>query len=193
VEPARRFASYADLEALPEGVRGEILGGEIVTQPSARPRHTRTQRILGSVIGKPYDDDDGSGGPGGWWIYIESEVRLGHDVVRPDLSGWRRERLTDTDQRPFEVVPDWVCEVLSPSTASRDRVTKRHLYARHGVRHYWVVDPDALTLEALELRDGVWHDGGVFDETATARVAPFEAVEVAVGRLFLPRTSPPED
>jgi Uma2 family endonuclease len=81
-----------------------------------------------------------------------------------------------------------VCEVLSASNPVRDRVTKRRLYATHGVAHYWMVDPDARTLEALSLRDGNWMDAGAFDETALARVAPFEAVEIAVGRLFLPKT-----
>jgi Uma2 family endonuclease len=152
------------------------------------PRHSKSQRVLGSVIGAPFDDDDGTGGPGGWYIFIEVEVRLGDDVIRPDLSGWRRERLANPDQRPFDTVPDWVCEVLSPSTAARDRVYKRRLYAKHGVGSYWLVDPDARTLEALELRDGVWSDAGTFDDTATARVRPFEAVEIAVGRLFLPPT-----
>jgi Uma2 family endonuclease len=68
----------------------------------------------------------------------------------------------------------------------RDRVTKRHLYAAHGVAHYWIVDPDARTLTALTLRDGQWVEAGVFDDTASVRVPPFEAVEIPIGRLFLP-------
>jgi Uma2 family endonuclease len=89
--------------------------------------------------------------------------------------------------RPIHVIPDWVCEVISPSTAARDRVTKRALYARAGIGNYWLIDPEARVLEALALRDGVWVEVGVFDEGATARIAPFEAVEIAVGRLFLPK------
>jgi len=192
MDPARKVATYADLAALPEGEFAELRGGEIVTQPAPRPRHGRTQRVLGSVLGGPFDDD-GFGGPGGWWIFIEVEVRLGSEVVRPDLVGWRGARLVDTDQRPFDVVPDWTCEVIAPSTASRDRVYKRRLYAKHGVAHYWIVDPHARTLEALELNVGTWRDAGTFDDTAIARAAPFEATEVAVGRLFLPRTSAPEE
>src|SRR5262249_34896002 len=90
-------------------------------------------------------------------------------------------------QRPLRIVPDCVCEILSPSTGARDRVTKRQLYARHGVGHYWLVDPVSRTLEALELRSGTWVDAGTFDETAMARIAPFDAIELPVGRLFLPR------
>ena len=59
--------------------------------------------------------------------------------------------------------------------------------AEHGVAHYWIIDPEARTLEALTLLGGKWVDAGSFDETATARVAPFEAVEIPVGRLSLPR------
>jgi Uma2 family endonuclease len=187
MDPALRIATYDDLSSLPEDVHAELLDGQISVMPAPLPRHLKSQGVLRSVIGGPYDDDDGFGGPGGWWVFLDVEVRLGGDVVRPDLAGWRRARLADPDQRPLDVVPDWTCEVLSPSTAARDRVYKRRLYAKHGVRFYWLVDPDARTLEALELKDGVWADAGTFDETATARVRPFEGVEIAVGRLFLPR------
>jgi Uma2 family endonuclease len=116
-------------------------------------------------------------------------VSLGeHEVVRPDLAGWRRERLPRPGTtRPIDIVPDWVCEVLSPSTSVRDRVTKRALYARTGVAHYWLIDPEARVLEALALREGVWVEVGVYDDAATARIAPFEAIELELGRLFLPK------
>jgi Uma2 family endonuclease len=116
-------------------------------------------------------------------------VALGpHDIVRPHLSGWRRERLPRPGQlRPIDVVPDWVCEVLSPSTAARDRVSKRRLYARAGIPFYWLIDPEARVLEALALKDGGWVEVGVYDDSAQARIAPFETVELEVGRLFLPR------
>lgn len=188
VDAVAKLARYEDLLDLEEDIRAEIFGGTIVVSPSPRPRHSKSQRALGGFIGGPFDDDDGFGGPGGWWIFIEVDIELTvHDVVRPDLAGWRRARLPAPDQRPLRVMPDWVCEVLSPSTAARDRVTKRQLYARHGIAHYWILDPVARTLEALALRDGVWTDAGTFDETATARIAPFEAIELPVGRLFLPR------
>lgn len=184
-----RPATYADLEALPEDNHAELIGGAIVTQPSSLPRHTRVQRVLGSRIGGPFDDEDGRAGPGGWWIFPEVDVQLPDgDVVRPDLAGWRRERLPAPDVRPIMVVPDWICEVLSPSNASYDLVTKRAMYARAGVPYYWLVDPEYRTLEALTLRDGMWLEVGVYDDTAVARIAPFEAVELEVGRLFLPRT-----
>lgn len=187
-EPVARLATYRDLLDLPDDVRAEVVGGRVVTSPAPLPKHSRAQRALGRFIGGPYDDDHGYGGPGGWWIFVEVDVELGpHDIVRPDLSGWRRERLPDPgDERPIRVVPDWVCEILSPSTAAMDRVTKRALYAQHDVRHYWLVDTDARTVEAFALERGHWLLAGSYDATAKARVAPFEDVELAIERLFLP-------
>ncbi len=189
---ARALATYDDLLALPEGVPGEIVAGELHLSPSPRPRHSRTQRALGSFIGRPFDDDDGHGGPGGWWILTEVDVRLSpHDIVRPDLAGWRRERLgaDPWDTLPIEVVPDWSCEVLSPGNAAHDRVTKRRLYARHRVPYYWLVDPQTRTLEALRLEGELWVETGSWGEGDLARVEPFGAIELDVGRLFVPTRS----
>jgi Uma2 family endonuclease len=111
-----------------------------------------------------------------------------HDIVRPDLSGWRRDRLPHPGRiRPVEVTPDWVCEVISPSTAARDRVIKRALYAEHGIPFYWIVDPNARTLEALALEGGRWLELGAWDDTAVANIAPFSELALEIGRLFLPR------
>lgn len=188
-QTARKLATYDDLRALGEDARAEVIAGEIAVSPSPLPAHSKTQRSLGSLVGGPYDDDDGRGGPGGWWIFMEVDVRLSpHDIVRPDLVGYRRERLPNPARlRPIEVVPDWVCEVVSPTSASRDRVHKRSLYARAGVPHYWLVDPEARLLEALSLREGAWVEIGVYDDNAKACIPPFEGVELEIGRLFLPK------
>jgi Uma2 family endonuclease len=189
---APRLATYEDLLSLPEDGRAEVLSGQIVTAPAPLPKHSKAQRALGSFIGRPFDDDDGRGGPGGWWIFVEVDVALGpHDIVRPDLAGWRRERLVDPgDQRPITIAPDWVCEVLSPSTAARDKVQKRNLYAEHGIGHYWIGDVDARSWEAFALENGRWLLAGSVDEVAVAAIPPFEAIELEVGRLFQPRTEP---
>ncbi|MCC6523027.1 MAG: Uma2 family endonuclease [Polyangiaceae bacterium] len=189
------LATYADLLAFPEGERVEVLAGSVVASPAPLPAHSRPQCGLARFVGGPFDGDDGAGGPGGWWIFVEVDVRLAaHDIVRPDLSGWRRTRLPRPNVRPIDVEPDWVCEIVSPTSAARDRVQKWRLYARHGVRHYWLVDPDARTLEAFELRDGAWVDVGHHDDgEGPVRVPPFEAVEIPIARLFLPRSALPED
>lgn len=184
-----KLAMYADLLALPGDLRAEVLSGQIVTTPAPLPRHSHVQGSARHFIGGPFQDDDGRGGPGGWWIFVEVDIALGpHDIVRPDLAGWRRERLQRPGSlRPIEVAPDWTCEVLSPATAARDRVHKRHLYARAGVPHYCLIDPEARVLDALALRDGAWLEAGVYGDESTARIPPFEAIELEVGRLFLPR------
>lgn len=189
-DAAPRLATYEDLLRLPEDVRAEVIGGRIVTAPAPLPKHSRVQRSLARFIGGPFDDDDGRGGPGGWWIFVEIDVALGpHDIVRPDLAGWRRERLPEPgDQRPISVVPDWVCEVLSPSTATRDKVHKRNLYAECGIPHYWMVDVDARTLEAFQLENGRWVLIGSYADDASVVIAPFDAIELEVGRLFLPKS-----
>jgi Uma2 family endonuclease len=179
-------AVYADLLALPEDVKAEIIDGAIVTSPAALPRHGRAQGALGRFVGGPFDYDEH--GPGGWWILLEADVQLGpHDVARPDLCGYRRERLRNPGNvRPLTVVPDWICEVLSPSTAQHDRVTKAELYARSGVAYYWLVDLEERVLEAFRLVNGQWLRVGAHSDEHTARIEPFELVELPVGRLFLP-------
>lgn len=195
MEPARKLKGWEDLLALPEGVRAEIVGGALVLPRSPLPRHSRAQRAAARFLGGPFDDDDGRGGPGGWWILLEVDVRLAaHEIVRPDIAGWRRERLlVPWDVRPIDVVPDWVCEVVSPSNAAYDRVRKRELYARYGIAYYWLLDPAARTLEALRLEHTAkeWIEVGAYDDASLARIAPFEAIELEVGRLFPPAGEEP--
>lgn len=191
---AKKLATYDDLLALPEGVKAEVIHGALVVPPAPLPRHSSVQGKLRRFIGGPFDDDDGLGGPGGWWIFLEVDVRFAqHVIVKPDLAGWRRERLPDPwDVRPIDVAPDWICEVISPSNAGVDRVTKRSLYAEAGVGHYWIADPAARTLETYRLDRATkhWVDSGAFDATAVAHVLPFESVALDLSRIFPP---PPKE
>lgn len=191
MEPLAKLATYGDLLALPEDVRAEVLAGDIVVQPSPLPGHNRIARSLSRFIGGPFDDDEGRGGPGGWWIIPDVDVQLGaHDIVRPDMAGWRRDRLRSPwDLRPIDVVPDWVCEILSPSNASHDRVRKAALYAKSALAFLWLIDPAARVLEAFALRDEAWLRLGAWTDGDIASIAPFEAIELDVGRLFPPATS----
>ncbi len=190
MDPARKLATFADLAALGDGAHAEILDGVVVEAAPPLPEHGRAQRSVSRYIGGPFDDDDGRGGPGGWWILTEVDVELAaHQVVRPDLAGWRRERLPRPwGRRPVTVTPDWICEIVSPARPAVDRVRKRALYAEHGVPFYWIVDPAARTLEALRLDAAAheWREVGAYDDASVARGAPFEAVELEVGRLFPP-------
>lgn len=191
---AKKLATYEDLLALPENVKAEVIHGALVVPPAPLPRHSSVQGKLRRFIGGAFDDDDGAGGPGGWWIFLEVDIRFAeHVIVKPDLAGWLRERLPEPwDVRPIEIAPDWICEVTSPSNAGVDRVTKRNLYAEAGVGHYWIADPAARTLETYRLEPATrrWVDSGAFDATAIARVAPFESIALDLQRVFPP---PPKE
>lgn len=191
---APKLATYEDLVARNEDDRAEIIDGVFVTPPPPIPGHGRGQGSIIHEIGGPFDYEDGRGGPGGWWILPEVDVALAaHDVVRPDIAGWRRERLPDPwHLRPVTIVPDWICEVISSSHAAHDRVTKRRLYARHGVAYYWLLHPIERTLEAWRLDPATktWHEVGSYDDTAKARIAPFDAIEIEVAKFFPPLAPP---
>lgn len=185
-EASRRLATYEDLAGFPEGLHVEIVDGEIYTLPGSLPRHGRSSSGLSYYVGGPFDFDPD--GPGGWWIIPEVDVELTrHDTVRPDVSGWRRERVPAFPKElPIRVVPDWIAEVVSPSNQRYDRIVKASLYALHGVPFYWLVDPGARVLEAFELQGGRWLRLGAWGDGDRARIRPFDAVEIDVGRLFPP-------
>jgi Uma2 family endonuclease len=185
-ETAAKLHGWQDILAVPEGLKAEVLGGELFTMPRPHPRHGAVQAVLSAEIVGPFHV--GRGGPGGWWIPIEPDVFFGpHDIVSPDLVGWRRERVPSfPDEQPISIRPDWICEVLSPRTARRDRTAKSDLYLRAGVPHYWLVDPEARTLEAFELEKEGWLRLGAWSEGDQARIPPFDAIEIEVGELFPP-------
>ena len=183
-QSALKLATYADLFDLPENLVGEIIAGRLITHPRLAPRHAWAQSNLGSEIVGPFGR--GRGGPGGWWILIEPELHIGGNILVPDLAGWRRERMPRLPETAwFEAVPDWVCEVLSPSTARVDRAEKMPLYARMGVAHAWLVDPVLRTLEAYENREGRWLLPQTSTEDARVAIPPFEAVEWELSGLWV--------
>ncbi|MCX7112523.1 MAG: Uma2 family endonuclease [Proteobacteria bacterium] len=175
---------YEQLIDLPENLTGEIINGELHTQPRPTGRHGDAGSVLGMHIGPPFRL--GNGGPGGWWILNEPEIHFVRDtvVVVPDLAGWRRERMPNIPEgHRFEVVPDWVCEILSPSTGKKDRAKKLPLYARYGAAHAWLVDPLAQTLEAFSLHEGHWLLPATLEDDAQVSVAPFDAIMFSLADL----------
>jgi Uma2 family endonuclease len=132
--------------------------------------------------GPPGGDD----APGGWWILIEPELHFGADVLVPDLAGWRRSRLPSIPNVAAIVdAPDWVCEVLSPSTARIDRARKMRIYAREGVSSIWLLDPIARTLETYRLGAGSWVLISTYEGDDTIQPEPFEAAAVTMRRWWL--------
>lgn len=175
-------ATYEDVLNAPENKVAEILDGELVLSPRPAPRHSVASSRLGGIL-QPFDD--GPGGPGGWWMLDEPELHFGEHVVVPDIAGWRRERMPVLpDEAYFTLAPDWVCEVLSPSTNKYDRSRKLRIYAEAGVAHAWLVDPVERTLEVLRLKDGVWTIVGVCVDSDVVRIHPFEAIQIELARLW---------
>ncbi|MGB5735345.1 MAG: Uma2 family endonuclease [Thiohalocapsa sp.] len=182
--PAERLATYEDLLALPEHLVGEIMRGALYTQPRPAPRHARAYSALGYLIGGPFDG--GLGGPGGWWIIDEPELHLGGDILVPDLAGWRRKRMPALPETAwFELAPDWVCEILSPSTAATDRAVKMPIYAREQVSNLWLIDPDAHTLEVYERQgNGHWLLLETLRDDDAVSQPPFEATRFSLDGLW---------
>lgn len=180
---ARKPAKYADLLVLPDHVVGEILAGDLYASPRPRFRHARAAAWLDRRLGPPFDD--GVGGPGGWWLLIEPEIHFADEVLVPDLAGWRRERLpVFPDVAYLELAPDWVCEILSPSTERIDRGLKMRSYAREGVADLWLCNPEARTLEVLHLQGEKWLVTAVYSGEEIVRVQPFDVIELDLASLW---------
>ena len=182
--PAKRKAVYEDLYQLPENVTGEIIKGELYTSPRPHYRHVKSTSVLGGKLIPPYNFGGGDG-PGGWEILIEPEVMLGENLLVPDIAGWKQERLPAPPKENWTTVPpDWVCEILSPSTVRMDRVRKMPIYAEHAVPYLWLLDPIARTLETFQLKDGAWTVKGNYADTDKVRAEPFPEVEIDLTNLW---------
>lgn len=186
--PVHKAPTLADLDALPSNIKGEIIEGVLYTMTRPRGRHQYTGLEIAGDLRNPFSH--GRGGPGGWWILIEPGIELPNTPeVSPDIAGWRRERLPGlVDDAPITVVPDWVCEVLSPTTARHNLLVKKPYYARIGVPHHWLVDPRERTLTAYRLEAGRWVELGVYSDEHAVRIEPFADVALDVAGWWTPAT-----
>jgi Uma2 family endonuclease len=174
-----RPATLADLDQLPRTWRGEIIDGTLYAFPRPRFVHANVEGSVIDDIRGPFQR--GRGGPGGWWILPEPGIELPRaPEVSPDVAGWRKERMPRPPGRkqPIVIAPDWVCEILSPRTASYDNIVKRRFYAEVGVGHIWYIDPVRRELEVCRLVDGKWLQLGVYGPDEKVRAEPFEDVEI---------------
>ena len=184
VPPFDRPATYDDLVKLADNLVAEIVSGELHASPRPAGPHTIAASVLGGRLVPPFHE--GRGGPGGWWIADEPELHLGEDVLVPDVAGWRRSRMPRYPGSAYcTVAPDWVCEVLSPSTSQLDRARKLAIYAREGVGHAWLIDPLARTLEVLRLENGRWTILAVHARGDVVRAEPFAEIELELSSLWL--------
>lgn len=170
-------ATYADLEALPPNVVGEIVRGVLYASPRPAVPHAAAASAIGEELGPPFKR--GKGGPGGWVLLYEPELHLGADVLVPDHAGWRRERMPELPSTAaIALGPDWVCEVLSPSTHKLDRTEKLRVYTRERVAHVWLVDPLERYLEILRLDGATYRLVDTFVDDAKVHAEPFDAIEL---------------
>ena len=181
-----KLQTLEDLLAIPEDRRfHELVQGSLFEKDAASGKHGQAQTRLGRSLGS-YDR---SGGPperpGGWRFASEVEVYFdAANTFRPDVAGWRRERLAELpDTAPIRVAPDWVCEILS-TNRRHDLVKKKRVYHAHNVGHYWILDPIEETLLVNR-----WSADGYIEVIAAergerVRAEPFDAVELSLNVLF---------
>jgi len=185
-EPAKKLPTYEDLMALPEGTRAEIINGQLDVS-AAKPNFGH--RFVTVAVDRSIGSKFGSGGDAGWIIEIEPDVQFGPHVLSPDLAGWRRDRRgkINPHESLVTVIPDWACEILSPSSGRRDRVEKFRIYQEHGVGHYWIVDPVNQTIEAFvnALGTKTWNRLGVWGENDKARIEPFQDLELDLSTFWV--------
>jgi Uma2 family endonuclease len=185
----KREATYDDLVKLPENLVGELIDGELFASPRPAVPHGHAAQTLSVDLGGPFSRSPG--GPGGWWFLMEPELHFGKNVVVPDLAAWRRERMpTPPNVAAVELAPDWVCEVISPSTGRIDRGKKTRVYARAKVAHMWIVDPLARTCENYRLENGRWSLLDTYEGEGRVRAEPFDAIELDMAGWWIPATDP---
>ena len=186
LKPAgHRRATIADLLAIPDDERfHELINGEIVEKASPSGEHGSAQIALGTLINSAFGRRPGGRWPGGWWFATEVEIRFGEDVCRPDIAGWRRDRVPERPRGTVvEIRPDWVCEILSTKKRN-DLIRKKQIYQRHQVGHYWIVDPMEETLSVNRWHADGYHEVAAAERGERIRAEPFEAIEIPVGVLF---------
>ncbi len=182
-KPATRHATYADVLNAPPHVVAELIEGALETHPRPVPKHAVAAIELGTALSGPFRK--GAGGPGGWIFMSEPELHLGGNVVVPDLAGWRRERMPSIPDEPFlTLAPDWICEILSPSTEMLDRNAKRRIYGEAGVAFLWLLDPRTRSLETFQLVAGKWLLVGVAEADEPVSYVPFDAISFPLSDLF---------
>lgn len=182
----KRRATYEDLLRVPDTKVAEIVEGELVVTPRPATPHALAAAEIAADLLPAFHGTPARTGPGRWWILVEPELHLTGDVLVPDFAGWRCERMASLPNAgALTLAPDWACEILSPSSVRHDRIAKMRCWAREGVLHVWLVDPTARTLETFRLEAGRWTVVASHAGEESARVDPFDEIEIALGRWWL--------
>lgn len=181
----QRLATAVDLLELGDA-SAEVIQGVVTYKAEPSAEHADAQLGIASFVRQRFHRDSGRGGPGGWWFLTEVDVELAvHDVVRPDVAGWRRERVvTRLSGRPVKTRPDWICEILSESNAATDQVDKFRLYGASRIPFHWIADPTRKILTVYRLDGDSYAVALQAKQGETLHAPPFEAVALRVGLLL---------
>lgn len=181
----RRRTTVDEWLAVGAGRAVELVDGELVDKAAPDEPHANAQAGLVGELRPKFNRRGGPEGPGGWWIRTELDILLGDDGFRPDVCGFRRERVPEMPkERPVRLVPDWICEVVSDSNATHDTVRKLRRYHAAGVRHYWIVDPRTESLLVYRHQSDGYLAVLNAERGEIVRAEPFDAIELRVGLLF---------
>jgi len=180
VKPFKKKAVYEDLYSIPENTKGQIIDGDLWALPRAGGHHSLAIANLTVRLSTAFPRD-----PKGWVFLSDVELRVGKHLLVPDLCGWRRERMPEVPNiNVFELAPDWVCEVFSPSTAFLDKGRKREIFAEAGVKDVWFVDPATQTIDVLERHGKRYEVATSVGSTGVAKLVPFESYELDLTKFW---------
>ena len=178
-----RKATYQDVLDAPPNMVAQLIDGELYLQARPAGPHVWASGTLHTALNGKFGDFEDR--PGGWVILHEPELHLGENVIVPDIAGWRVENLPEIPATAkFDIVPDWICEVLSPSTRNRDLGPEREICAYHGVGHLWIVSHVARKLQIFELSGGEWLSITILEGMVAISVPPFENLNIPLSRLW---------
>jgi Uma2 family endonuclease len=181
--PIAAPATELDLRAVPDDRVAHLVDGQIYSHARPRIAHSATTGGIYHQLSISYNDTR-RGGPGGWLFLFEPELRLGKDVVVPDIAGWRRERMPRApDVAQISLAPDWICEVLAKGTEAFDRGPKLRCYVRAGVPHLWYVQPAAKFIEVLRTQGDFYATVATEVFTESISLEPFTAVPIDLSEL----------
>lgn len=194
-KPTRKRATYQDVVDAPENMVAEIIDGELFLASRPKARGARNHGGIFAVLMGAFEY--GQNGPGGWRFVVEPELHWGSpdrlEVLVPDIAGWREERFVDSLDGYFHVVPDWICEVASPSTAHVDRMKKMPLYARQKVSHVWLPDPKTWLVDVFRFEKTRYSLVGTYGGDKPIRAEPFDEVEIPPAFFWGTSAPPAED
>lgn len=180
---ARKLKTIEDLEeAWLKDDRLELINGEIIKRPMARPKHGIAQGNVGREL-DVYTRKGGS--DGGWWFISEVSVRYNENQCPShDVAGWRKERLPKIPDGIIEIIPDWVCEIVSPGHQNKDTVRNFNTLCHHRVPYYWIIWPEEETLIAYKLVDGKYLVIESTEGGGKVSIEPFEEIEFDLDYVF---------